>query len=76
MTTPVGAGSDQAFALAIQSDGKILLAGLSEGSPDDEFAVVRYDTDGGLDSTFDGDGMLTTDVAANNDQSYAMAIQP
>ena len=42
-------GSAQANAVAIQRDGKIVLAGSSGGDLRD-FAVVRYNPDGSLDS--------------------------
>jgi len=45
---PGQAGIDQAYGLALQSDGKIVLAGYSN----EDFAVVRYNTDGSVDTTF------------------------
>ena len=39
-------------------DGKIVVAG---GSSAGGFALARYNTDGSLDTSFDGDGKLTTD---------------
>ncbi len=52
----------QLLALALQGDGKIAAAGT--GHERSEFAVVRYEPDGGLDMTFDEDGMLTTNSVA------------
>ncbi len=53
--------SDSANAVAIQSDGKIVLVGAANDSATSErFALVRYNTDGTLDTTFDGDGKVTT----------------
>jgi uncharacterized delta-60 repeat protein len=69
LTTDFG-GSDVAYALAIQSDGKIVAAG-TNGS---DFALARYNTDGSLDSTFDTDGKLTTDLGGT-DAANAIAIQ-
>ncbi|MFY9586596.1 MAG: Ig-like domain-containing protein [Actinomycetota bacterium] len=64
-------------ALAIQPDGKIVVAGTS---PDPEdFAVVRYGTDGEIDPTFGGgDGRVTTDFGGfgGSDRARALAIQP
>ncbi|MCW5623605.1 MAG: DUF4347 domain-containing protein, partial [Burkholderiales bacterium] len=45
-------GSDAAYDLVLQADGKIVVAGAA-GS---QFAVARYNTDGTLDTSFDGDG--------------------
>jgi uncharacterized delta-60 repeat protein len=56
-TDLAGAGrSDVARAAALQSDGKIIVA----GSSGRELAVARYNADGSLDTTFDGDGVATT----------------
>ncbi|MCP3879389.1 MAG: hypothetical protein GY701_13515, partial [Sulfitobacter sp.] len=68
LTTAVGSGADFGHSLAVQSDGKILVAGRSHNGSDDDFALVRYDTDGSLDTTFGGgDGMVTTAIGAGDD---------
>jgi uncharacterized delta-60 repeat protein len=54
-------GYDNAFAMTIQPDGKIVLAGQSAGLTL-EFAVARYTTSGALDTDFSGDGKVTTDL--------------
>jgi uncharacterized delta-60 repeat protein len=69
LTTDFG-GADNAFSMAIQSDGKIVVA----GSSNNDFALSRYNTDGSLDTSFDGDGKLTTNFN-NYDYAYAVAIQ-
>lgn len=48
-----GATDDKANAIAIQTDGKILLAGISNGN----FALSRYNVDGSPDIFFDSDGI-------------------
>ncbi len=72
--TPLGLG-DHAYAVAIQADGKIVVAGASDGGSNFDFALVRYNTDGSLDSTFDADGKVITPVM-DFDQAYAIAFQP
>ncbi|MAA84087.1 MAG: calcium-binding protein, partial [Halieaceae bacterium] len=65
VTTAIGSSRDFASAVAIQSDGKIVAAGHSpSGSSFDtvDFALVRYNTDGTLDTNFDSDGKVTTDI--------------
>ncbi|MDB2644240.1 delta-60 repeat domain-containing protein [Luminiphilus sp.] len=74
VTTEVGSGNDRAFSVAIDSDGKIVVAGYSRGSTDDDFALVRYDADGTPDTTFDGDGKVTTEVGSGNDRAFSVAI--
>jgi uncharacterized delta-60 repeat protein len=57
--TPVTIGDDIATALTIQTDGKIILAGITN-APGNLNLLVRYNTDGSLDTTFDTDGMVIT----------------
>jgi uncharacterized delta-60 repeat protein len=58
VTTAVGTARDVAESIALQSDGKIIVAGFTRNGSSDQFAVVRYNTDGTLDTSFDGDGKL------------------
>ena len=60
--TPVGGGTDRAYSLIVQPNGKIVAAG--DGSLD--FGVVRYNSDGSLDTSFDGDGKVTTELNGND----------
>jgi uncharacterized delta-60 repeat protein len=76
LTTPVGSANDRGTATAIQADGKIVVAGSTFIGPDWDFAVVRYNTDGSLDTTFGGDGKVSTAVWPNEtDEAKAVAIQ-
>ncbi len=59
-----------ANALAIQDDGKILVAGGS----DDDLAVSRYRPDGQLDASFSSNGRLKSDFGGE-DQAEGIAIQ-
>ncbi|HEU4743079.1 MAG TPA: Ig-like domain-containing protein [Meiothermus sp.] len=74
--TDVG-GSAVAYAVALQPDGKIVVAGSAtvNGSGRD-FVLVRYDPDGSLDASFDGDGKVITAFGTDSDQAYALLIQP
>ncbi len=71
VTTSIMSSSDFALSVAIQADGKIVAAGDSSG----DFALVRYNPDGSLDNTFDGDGKVTTDFLNGNDFARSVAIQ-
>jgi uncharacterized delta-60 repeat protein len=75
--TDIGSSStDWTSAIAVQSDGKILVAGTSDASGSDDIVVVRYNVDGTLDTSFGSSGKLLTDVgAASSDDAYAMVIQ-
>ena len=70
--TALGSTQEGCYAVALQPDGKILLAGGSEG----DFAVVRYNADGTLDNTFGGDGMVTTDIGGDPEWGWALVLQP
>jgi uncharacterized delta-60 repeat protein len=79
VTTDFFGDLDSANALALQSDGKIVVAGRAQRTPDlssTEFALARYNTDGSLDSTFGISGRVATDFFGNDDQAWALAIQP
>ena len=71
-----------ASALAIQPDGKILAAGTkyihfsSDNSSDTDFAIVRYNPNGSLDTTFGVGGEVATDFNLANDDALAIALQP
>jgi uncharacterized delta-60 repeat protein len=80
-TTDFGGGSNAAYGVAIQPDGKIVAVGHAPGSDGEwDFALARYDADGSLDSSFDGDGRQTTDLEPTTDfglgAAYAVALQP
>ena len=77
VTTAVGSGNDYAYSVAIQSDGKIVVAGESGNSPGNrDFALTRYNANGSLDISFDGDGKVTTDFGSRfDDVAYSVAIQ-
>ena len=76
LTTDIAGAFDSCSALAIQLDGKILAAGYADNDSNDNFALVRYNPDGSLDPTFDGDGKLESDLTGGHDRAMAMVLQP
>ena len=71
-----GITNDQATAMTLQSDGKILVAGVSNIGGSFDFALVRHNTDGSLDSSFGTSGKVTTDIGTTSDDYvYAVAVQ-
>src|SRR5207247_10774489 len=74
VTTDFGA-ADYEQALAIQLDGKLVVAGWTYNGSNDDFALARFNPDGTLDQTFGQEGTVTTDFASSTDQAYALAIQ-
>jgi uncharacterized delta-60 repeat protein len=75
--TDFGHSYDWAYALALQPDGKIVVAGVSDASGSKDFALARYNPDGALDASF-GDGGLVTDGVRSltADIIHGIAIQP
>ncbi len=75
VSTPIGVANSFANALAIQQDGKLVAAGRASESFAQRFALARYNVDGSLDPTFDGDGIVfTTELSGAT--INALAIQP
>ena len=70
VTTQI-AGLDGA-ALTLQSDGKILVG----GSLASDFAVLRYNLNGSLDNSFDGDGIAVADFGSGGDAAHDLTVQP
>jgi uncharacterized delta-60 repeat protein len=64
VTTDFAGSADVAWGMVIQGDGKIVVAGLADVSGTGDFALARYNPDGSLDTAFEGDGRVTTDVDA------------
>ena len=76
VSTDIDSNSDDgSYALAIQTDGKIVVAGYSDNGSGYDFAVIRYKSNGSLDSTFGGDGIVTTDVGGSDDEGVSVALQ-
>lgn len=53
------------YAVALQDDGKIVVAGSTWNGTDTDLAVARLNTDLSLDTSFDGDGMASIDSGAD-----------
>ncbi|MDP9224980.1 MAG: hypothetical protein M3P18_14270 [Actinomycetota bacterium] len=65
---------DRAGTVAIQANGKIVAAGRA-GGKGGRFALVRYHADGTLDTAFGGDGKVSTNFTAGNDEVKGVAVQ-
>jgi uncharacterized delta-60 repeat protein len=76
LRTNLGGTYDWAFATAIQPDGRILAAGVSEAKGTYDFALARYTSTKALDPTFGDGGVVLTDFDKSYDWAYAMALQP
>jgi uncharacterized delta-60 repeat protein len=75
--TDFGVGtSQQAHALAIEPDGRIVAAGWSLVSGSFHFALARYNRHGSLDQSFGSGGKVLTDIGPFGGTAQAVAIQP
>jgi uncharacterized delta-60 repeat protein len=75
LTTFAPNSIDGAHAVAIQPDGKIIAAGRTRSGTRNAFAVARYLPDGSLDPSFDGDGLVATQLSAGDDIAFDLALQ-
>lgn len=75
----VNGGTDEAYDVAIQPDGKILVAGYADMGVSNnsyESLVYRFNTDGTLDNTFSFDGKVVTTVSSSIDLYRKILLQP
>ena len=75
--TDLGYDVQQAFAVAIQADGKIVVAGSVVSGMFGTFydvALVRYNSNGTIDQSFGENGIVTSNFN-KDDNVYAIAIQ-
>ncbi|NCX96747.1 MAG: hypothetical protein EBX41_10185, partial [Chitinophagia bacterium] len=63
------------YGIALQTDGKIVVAGYSYNGSNNDFALARYNTDGSLDTTFGSAGKVVTDFGSAADQVNGIALQ-
>jgi uncharacterized delta-60 repeat protein len=70
VTTDLGSEFDDATAVAIQPDGKIVVAGDTEQN----VALARYLPDGQLDPTFNAGGTVVSNIGTN--EANGVAITP
>ena len=75
VTTVIGTGDDEARSVAVQNDGKIVVAGHSFNGSNLDIAVVRYLANGSLDTTFGGTGKVTTAIGSGDDYARSVGVQ-
>ncbi len=73
--TPVGTGNSDAYAVAIQTDGKIVVAGQCGNVGTRDFCLVRYNPNGTVNANFGSNGQVVTAVGTGDDALEAIAIQ-
>jgi uncharacterized delta-60 repeat protein len=70
-----GSGDDAGSGVALQADGRALVAGWSHNGSNNDLVLLRFNTDGSLDTTFDGDGVAIYDGGLGHDFGSALVIQ-
>lgn len=77
VVTSLGLGKAYVASVALQNDGKVVVGGYFDNgaSGNADFALVRYNTDGSLDTTFDGDGKLILDYGGTQDYVNDVKVQ-
>jgi uncharacterized delta-60 repeat protein len=74
-TTDIAGFGDTANAVAIQLGNKIIVAGSAfTSATNQDFAIARYNVDGTLDTTWGGDGIVTTDFGTQNDTARDVIV--
>ncbi len=63
------------YALGIQTDGKIVMAGLAMQNNLSYFALARYNTNGNLDNSFNGTGTQTSAIITENGARNSLAFK-
>lgn len=74
LTSALGGNKIQGHAIAMQADGKFLVAGSTYGT-DDNLSISRVTTSGALDSTFNGSGWNSLDISGRGDFATAVGVQ-
>jgi len=62
-------------ALALQSDGKIIVAGNDRSRTQTQFTLARVNAGGELDATFGTGGLVKTPLAGNADEAISVVVQ-
>jgi uncharacterized delta-60 repeat protein len=79
VTTDFNGTTDIAYAIALQPDGKMVVAGITYANndySDEDFAVVRYNPNGTRDTTFGVNGKVTTDFPNLAAVPSTVIVQP
>ena len=74
--TPIGVGDDYAISLALQPDGKIIVAGVCSNGANSDFCLARYLANGTFDTSFNSTGKVITPIGSSDDYGYSVALQP
>jgi uncharacterized delta-60 repeat protein len=71
----IGNLNDRAHAAVLQKDGKIVVAGTSDSDPTVKVAVLRYNGNGSLDTSFNIDGKAVFVLGSGDDGANDVAVR-
>jgi uncharacterized delta-60 repeat protein len=74
VTTQFGEGAAYGNSVAIQQDGRIVVAGSLFSSSGNKFAIAQYKPNGRLDTAFGNMGKIITNPVSGS-QAYSVALQ-
>ena len=72
---PPPSSEDVGHAVALQADGKIVVAGDTTVGDNEQMAIVRLNANGSLDASFNGDGIRTLDYGGVADGARDVLVQ-
>ena len=75
VTTSIGSSTNRCYSIQLQNDGKIIAAGSYGNTNNSEIALVRYNSNGSLDSTFGTNGTVFTPTADSSSIAYSVKLQ-
>ncbi len=75
LITSINNYNEQAYGVALQPDGKILVTGGVFNGSKYDFSLLRYNSNGSLDNTFGIGGIVTTEIGTIHDYCFSVAVQ-
>ncbi|MDJ0779659.1 MAG: DUF4347 domain-containing protein, partial [Gammaproteobacteria bacterium] len=72
--TPIGSFSDIGHSVKVLPDDTILLSGYYSNGSQNEFAVVKYDANGGIDNSFGSGGISSLLIGSEGSQVFDIAV--
>ena len=72
--TPIGTANAFGRSMVVQPDGRIIVACIASNGTNPDFVIARFTTDGELDTSLDGDGIVMTDFDEMSEIADAIAL--
>ncbi len=69
-------GQNYAEQMLLQPDNKLIIAGYASITDNYNLAMVRFDSNGNVDTTFGTEGKVSTDINGRSDFGKTITIQP